>query len=75
MTPKEIVAALGGPTAVGRALSVPVSTVATWGRDGSRGCVPAWHVAPLLRIAREQSVTLTVEDLVPGLRELAGEVP
>lgn len=66
----EIIEALGGATAIARAIDVPVTTAHSWKRANY---VPAWRVPALLKLAKKlgQPVTAAsfpIERPVPAKR-------
>jgi hypothetical protein len=61
MTPTEIVAALGGPTAIARPLGIRPDTVCRW---RNRGGIPCEYWAGLVELAKAKRVTsVTLEML------------
>lgn len=60
MTVKEIITQLGGPVAVGRALSVRPQAVSLW---CAADRIPLERVPALLRMAQGQELKLTASDL------------
>jgi hypothetical protein len=60
MTARQIIDALGGTTAVAKALGgVPVTTVNSWARFNQ---IPSWRQPKLLELAVGSGVTLTTTD-------------
>lgn len=53
MTTSELIDALGGPSAVARALSVPISTVHSW---KTKGGIPRWRQDAVADLARSAGV-------------------
>lgn len=60
MNVKEIIAALGGPTAIARRLGVRSQAVSLWAISDR---IPLERVPELLRMAAELGVALNPEDL------------
>jgi hypothetical protein len=59
MTAAEIIANLGGVSAVARQLGIPKTTIYSW---RERDLIPEWRQPALLRLALEKSVTLSTAD-------------
>jgi hypothetical protein len=55
-TVSEIIEALGGATAIARAIDVPVTTAHSWKRANY---VPAWRVPALLTLAKKLGKPIT----------------
>jgi DNA-binding transcriptional regulator YiaG len=62
MTARQIIEALGGTTAVAKALGAPVSTVNSWERFNQ---IPSWRQPKLLELAVGSGVVLTTTDFPP----------
>jgi hypothetical protein len=54
----EIIEALGGATAIARAIDVPVTTAHSWKRANY---VPAWRVPALLKLAKKLGQPVTAD--------------
>jgi hypothetical protein len=59
MTALEIINRLGGVTAVSKELSVPLTTVSSWGRCNQ---IPSWRQPKLLELANARNVSLATTD-------------
>lgn len=59
MTAKEIVDRLGGVTVVAKELSVPLTTVSSWGRFNQ---IPPWRQPKLLELATSLNLPLATTD-------------
>jgi hypothetical protein len=59
MTATEIINRLGGFTAVSKELSVPPTTVYSWGQ---RNQIPVWRQPKLLELASASNVSLATTD-------------
>jgi hypothetical protein len=59
MTALDIINRLGGVCAVARHLSVPVTTVSSWGRFNA---IPQWRQTKLLELANSLNITLSTAD-------------
>ena len=66
----SIIRKLGGPTAVSNALGIHRTRVSNWSRPrsvgGSNGRIPQSHIEPLLALAREKGVDLSILDFFPS---------
>lgn len=73
-TTSDIITALGGATAIARAIEVPVTTVHGWKRVGY---VPAWRVPALVKLAKKLKQPITASDFPadrPARRPAASQV-
>jgi hypothetical protein len=65
----SIITALGGPTAVARAIGVHRTRVSMWKapreKGGTNGIIPHWQVPKVLKMAEEIGVPLSREDFAP----------
>jgi DNA-binding transcriptional regulator YdaS (Cro superfamily) len=60
MTTRDIITALGGPAAVGRALGIRTQAVSRWLRKGR---VPLERVPALLALAAQRGLALTARQV------------
>lgn len=54
----DVIDALGGTSAVARALNIPASTVSSW---KSAGRIPNWRVPTLVKLARAKGFSLNAK--------------
>jgi hypothetical protein len=59
LTASQIIARLGSPAAVAKALNVPLTTVASW---GAANFIPEWRQPALLQLALDQAEPLSTAD-------------
>jgi hypothetical protein len=59
MSTAEIIANLGGVSAVSRQLGIPKTTIYSW---RERDLIPEWRQPALLRLALEKGVALSTAD-------------